>query len=38
MAISLVKGRELRFRLQAVDKAHKDGLEPICRKYASKFM
>lgn len=30
------KGTEWKF--QAVGEAHKDGLEPICRKYASKFM
>ena len=30
------RGSEWKF--QAVGEAHKDGLEPICRKYASKFM
>lgn len=30
------RGTEWKF--QAVGEAHKDGLEPICRKYASKFM
>ena len=30
------RGSEWNF--QAVGEAHKDGLEPICRKYASKFM
>ena len=30
------RGNEWKF--QAVGEAHKDGLEPICRKYASKFM
>lgn len=30
------RGAEWKF--QAVGEAHKDGLEPICRKYASKFM
>ena len=30
------RGTEWNF--QAVGEAHKDGLEPICRKYASKFM
>lgn len=30
------RGKEWKF--QAVGEAHKDGLEPICRKYASKFM
>lgn len=30
------RGNEWKF--QAVGDAHKDGLEPICRKYASKFM
>lgn len=30
------RGSEWRF--QAVGEPHKDGLEPICRKYASKFM
>ena len=26
------------FKFPSVGEAHKDGLEPICRKYASKFM
>lgn len=30
------RGTEWKF--QAIGEAHKDGLEPICRKYASKFM
>ena len=30
------RGTEWKF--QAVGEAHKDGLEPICRKYASKYM
>lgn len=30
------RGAEWKF--QAVGEAHKDGLEPICRKYASRFM
>lgn len=30
------RGNEWKF--QAVGEAHKDGLEPICRKYASRFM
>ncbi len=30
------RGKEWKF--QAVGEAHKDGLEPICRKYASRFM
>lgn len=30
------RGSEWKF--QAVGEAHKDGLEPICRKYASNFM
>lgn len=30
------RGNEWKF--QAVGEAHRDGLEPICRKYASKFM
>ncbi len=30
------RGSEWKF--QAVGEAHKDGLEPICRKYASKFI
>lgn len=30
--------RGLEWKFQAVGESHKDGLEPICRKYASKFM
>lgn len=30
--------RGVEWKFQAVGEAHKDGLEPICRKYASKFM